>query len=172
MNVSLIGMMGSGKSTIGKLLAEKTGMSFVDVDGIIEAERGMNVAEIFREFGEEEFRRLEKEALALLSGKDNLVISAGGGLAADEKNMTRLKELGPVIWLYASTEETLKRTAESGNRPLLDVKQPAERLESLLKTREKHYCRADLRIDTTGRTPDEVTGDVFKFLEENKPWRM
>lgn len=165
MNVSLVGMMGSGKSTIGRLIAGRTGMTFVDVDSIIEEETGMTVSEIFREFGQEEFRKFESEAVLELMEKDNLVISTGGGLPAEGRNMDNLRKMGPVIWLYASPEETLRRVGGTGARPLLDVHEPGKQIEALLEAREKHYRMADVKIDTTGRTPREVTDEALEFME-------
>ena len=164
MNISLIGMMGSGKTTVGKLLAARTGRRFLDVDTVIEQERGMTIAEIFSGAGEREFRRLEKEAVEKLLKTDNMVVSTGGGLAADIENMDRLKKMGPVIWLYASPEETLKRVGGTEKRPLLNVEEPEKRIKSILSARESCYSRADFRIDTTGKTPEQITEEILTFL--------
>ncbi len=166
MNISLIGMMGSGKTTVGRLLASRTGRGFIDVDLLIEEEKKMTIAEIFSKEGEEAFRKLEKEAVTKLSERDNLVISTGGGLAANEENMSSLKKLGPVVWLYASPEETLRRVSGTEKRPLLNAEDPEKKIKSILRARESSYCAADLKIDTTGRTPEQITDEIIIFLGE------
>ncbi len=164
MNISLIGMMGSGKTTVGGLLASRTGRGFIDVDLLIEEEKKMTIAEIFSGPGEEEFRKFEKEAVDKLSERDNLVISTGGGLAANEENMCSLKKLGPVIWLYASPEETLRRVSGTEKRPLLNVEDPEKKIKSILSARESCYGRADFKIDTTEKTPEQITDEILTFL--------
>ncbi len=164
MNICLIGMMGSGKTTVGKILALKTGKIFVDTDEKIEEEQEMKISEIFRELGEKAFRRMEKQFLEKIPETDELVISAGGGLAADEENLRRLKETGKVIWLYACPEETLRRIRGAGERPLLNVKDPVKEIEALLGKREKFYSSADIKIDTTGLTPDQVADRITALL--------
>lgn len=166
MNVSLIGMMGSGKTTAGKLLAEKTGREFVDIDLMIEEEKQMSIADIFSKFGEPEFRNFEKEAVKKLLKTNGLVISTGGGLAIDEENMDNLKKMGPVVWLHASPEETLQRVSKTEKRPLLNVKKPLEKIEFLLERRKRYYGRADFKIDTTGKSPARTADEIMKFLEE------
>jgi shikimate kinase len=165
-NVSLIGMMGSGKTTVGKLLAKKTGMDFIDVDLMIEEERKMEIADIFRELGQEKFREFEREAVQRLMQKDNAVISTGGGLAACEENMLNLKKIGPVVWLYASPEETLRRVKGTDKRPLLDAEEPEKKVEALLKARERHYGKAGVKVDTTGKEPGEIAEEILTFLGE------
>jgi shikimate kinase len=168
MNISLIGMMGSGKTTIGKILAEKTGRRFFDVDLMIEKETGKPIAEIFQDFGEDEFRKLEKKYVKKLVEMDNTVISTGGGLAADEENMKDLKKTGVVVWLYASPEKTLERVENSSKRPLLNVYNPKEKVEFLLKMRENFYRSADIKIDTTEKAPAEISDEIINFLEKRR----
>lgn len=166
MNISLIGMMGSGKTTAGRQLAEKTGREFVDIDLMIEEEKQMSIADIFKNLGEYEFRSFEKEAVKKLLKTDNTVIATGGGLAVDEENMEDLKKMGPVVWLLASPGETLQRVSETDKRPLLNVERPLEKIELLLKKREKHYGKADFKIDTTGKSPAQTADEIIKLLEE------
>ncbi len=166
MNVSLIGMMGSGKTTAGRLLADKTGRRFVDTDHMIEEEKKMSIADIFSRLGEPEFRGFEKEAVKKLLKTDNLVISTGGGLPIDVENMDNLKKMGPVIWLLASPRATLRRVSKTEKRPLLDVEKPLEMIKLLLERRERCYGRADFKIDTTGKSPARTADEIMKFLEE------
>lgn len=117
MNLVLIGMMGCGKSTCGRLLSQKLGRRFVDTDALIEEREGRSIPEIFAQDGEDYFRDLETAIVKELSHQSNLVIATGGGIILREENVTALRENGYVVWLNRSPEEIYKKVSMSG-RPL------------------------------------------------------
>ncbi len=162
-NIFLVGFMGSGKSTVGKILARKLGMEFIDIDEEIEKEEGMRIKDIFREKGEKYFRQLERKKIEGFLDKKGYVISTGGGLGADLLNMEKMKKAGIVIWLDTSLEEVLKRCKNDTNRPLLN--QPLETLKELYEGRKKIYSLAHLHIKTDGKLPEEIAEDILERLD-------
>ncbi len=161
-NIYLVGFMGSGKSTVGKILSEKLNLKFVDVDSEIEKKEKKKISEIFKEKGERYFRELEKKEIEELTKKNGIVVSTGGGLGANPENMKKMKETGTVIWLDVPLEEILKRCENDENRPLLN--QPIESLKKLYEERKKVYSMADVHIDTKNKTPEEIAKDILKRL--------
>jgi shikimate dehydrogenase len=154
-NIALVGFMGSGKTTVGKLLAAKMGLSFKDTDHLIEIKEGKNIPAIFRTDGEGYFREIEKALLKKeLAGADEthpgagVVYGCGGGIVLDDENKEILKENALVIWLYSSIPTTLRRLGPgAAARPLLDCADPAEKAGELLARRIFHYARtADLIV--------------------------
>ena len=169
-NIIITGFMGTGKSVVGRALARRLSMKFLDTDNMIEAKAGMLIKEIFSAFGEPRFRELESEVLAeLLSGErgEGFVLSTGGGIVIDPENRKRLAELGVVVSLKASVESILERVSKSGERPLLNNAEPEETIERLTKERSPFYEEADLVIDTTDKSIDEVARIVEEFYHED-----
>jgi shikimate kinase len=162
MNIVITGFMGTGKSSVGKILAGKLGWQFYDIDEIIEHEVGTSIAEIFSKRGEEYFRKLEANVVKLLSVLDESVISCGGGVVLFEKNMDELEINGIVVCLTASAEKIFKRTGKTKNRPLLNVEDPVTKIKELLEHRKKYYDRCALAIDTDNLTPEEVASKILK----------
>lgn len=158
-NLVLIGFMGSGKSTVGRLVAEATGLVFVDTDEEIERRTGRPVRAIFTELGEEEFRRQEALAVAALSERSGQVIATGGGVVLDGGNLEALRRGGLIVALGAATDALWERVAAS-DRPLLVGERPRERFEELWRLRAPLYGTADVTIDTTGRDPASVSETV------------
>ena len=132
---------------------------------------GRPIPEIFREDGEDVFRRLEAEALAALALKSGEVIATGGGLPCREGRMEALRELGTVVWLRGDLEELLARARRSGARPMLSGRTPAE-IEALYRTREPYYARAHLTVDTGGLGVDQVVGRLVAALRERDAARV
>lgn len=166
MNIALYGFMGVGKTTVGRLLAERLGYGFVDMDIEIEKDTGMSISDIFRIHGEPRFRQLEAELVQELVKRDRLVIACGGGVVADQLKAETLKGSSRMVYLTASLDEIVKRTSADNSRPLLDVESPAEKASSLYEARKPIYTRyADVTVDTTDKTPVEV---VEAILEELK----
>jgi len=165
-NVTLVGFMGTGKTTTGRLLAKKLGFDFVDVDDEVEKEQGVSISSIFSELGEPYFRMLERDMIKALSKKTGLVISAGGGAVLDTRNVDTLKEAGPVICLAATPETIFKRVGNSKNRPLLQVPDPMGKINELLAARASFYSRADATVDTSGLTPDEVVSRLMHIIQD------
>lgn len=158
--VVLVGFMGSGKSTVGAELARRLGWEHLDLDREIEAREGRTIPDLFRVYGEGRFRALEAAATEEAAGRARVVLSPGGGWIT---NPVLLERLGPgtlSVWLRVSPEAVLARVGRSGDRPLLDVPDPARVVERLLAEREPLYQRADLRVDTDGLAVEEVVDRV------------
>lgn len=162
-NVILVGFMGAGKSSVGRLLARRMGRCFVETDDMIVARDGRPIPEIFRLDGEATFRRLEGEAIEALRLKSGDVIATGGGLPCREGRMEALRELGTVVWLRGKLDELLARAARSGARPMLNGRTPAE-IEALYRAREPYYSRAHLTVDTAGLGVDQVVARIVAVL--------
>lgn len=150
-NIILIGFMGAGKTTVGKLLAKENGMKFVDTDERIVAEQGRSIPDIFAEEGEPYFRDLETELLSRMQ-KDTrqAVISVGGGMPVREENRKLLRNLGCVIYLSATKQSILGRVRNDGSRPMLNGENLEARVEKLMREREALYRQAahlDIRTD-------------------------
>ena len=160
-NIILVGFMGTGKSVVGKLLAKKLNMDFVESDEMIEIREKMPIKDIFEKKGEPYFRELETKAVKLLSVLDKAVISCGGGVVLRPENMDELEKKGVIVCLTASPEKILERT--KGNaRPLLAVKDPLSKIKELLKAREQYYKRCSLTIDTSNLSPEQAAEMIIK----------
>jgi shikimate kinase len=161
--------MGTGKTTVGLLLAERLGYMFVDTDELIEARDGRSIPTIFAESGEAAFRQMERETALELAEREGLVISPGGRLMLDRVNAAELGRNGRIFCLTAAPEEILTRLmAENGReRPLLNVADPAERIASLLAERQAGYGQFE-QIMTDGLGADEVAGILFGLIGMKK----
>ncbi len=162
-NIYLVGFMCSGKSTVGKLLAEKTGRKFVDIDTLIEDEEGKKISQIFEEKGEAYFRELERKKIEELSKQKGLVVSTGGGLGANLENMNIMKKKGVVIWLQISFEEVKNRCGSDTNRPILNL--PEDRLKKLFEEREQVYKLSDISLSTENKTPEEIVNQILFLIK-------
>lgn len=166
-NIVLTGFMGTGKSTVGRLLARRLGFTFLDLDELIEKEAGMPIKEIFSTHGEAHFRELESEVIKKLSSGglgDRLVVSTGGGAVVRQENRARLKSWGRLVCLTASNEEILRRVGNRPERPLLFGPDREEKMTRLLAERREAYSDCDLEIDTTGQKPEEVVAVIQRHL--------
>ena len=163
-NVILVGFMGAGKSSVGRLLARRLGRCFVETDDMITAKEGCPIPEIFTAKGEPHFRALEDEAVRLLALKRGDVIATGGGLPCQDGRVEALQALGTVVWLSGDLAALLERARRTGDRPMLDGK-TREEIEALYKSREPYYAKADLSVDTTRLNPDQVAAEVWKALQ-------
>lgn len=160
-NLYLVGFMATGKSTVGRVLASRLGYDFLDSDVRIEHEVGMAVPQIFEREGEEAFRRYERQFVESGHPSDHCVVACGGGLVTQPGMIELLKKKGVVICLYATTQTILERTRGNRNRPLLEVEDPARRIQELLKAREPFYRKAGTLVLTDNRT----LGDVVDHLK-------
>ena len=165
-NIVLIGFMGTGKTTIGRLLASRLGRPFVDSDKKVEHENGMTIREIFECYGEAYFRQKEQDAIAKLSRYNNAVIATGGGVVLLNENMRRLKKNGVIIALTASVETIVERTGRRNTRPLLDCLPREEIVDKLLGERYELYQKADFSIDTDNHSPQHVITEIMLFLRQ------
>lgn len=149
--------MGTGKTSIGRRVAQSLGFDFVDTDERIIERAGKPIVEIFAQQGEESFRDLESTVLEIAVGGNNQVISTGGGVVLREKNRQMLARSGYVIWLNASPEAILDRVSRNQERPLLQTADPLGTIREMLKQREGLYLEtADFTIDTDGLSPEET----------------
>jgi shikimate kinase len=137
--ISLTGFMASGKSSVGQQLAAKLGYEFADTDSIIEQKQSMSINDIFKQFGEEKFREMESDVLLSFNGKNNIVVSCGGGAVLRDENRKFLSEETIPFWLYTSMEETLRR-GNDGTRPLLKDMNRPEQLMELFEKRKHLYA--------------------------------
>lgn len=161
-NLILIGFMGTGKTSLGKLLATKLGRGFIDLDDKIEHEANMSIPKIFEVYGEKYFRELEKSAVRDVCTKKNLVIATGGGTVKDSENLRLLKDSGVLVCLTCKPEEIFNRTERRGERPILDGagNERLETIKKLLAEREKFYLQADYTVDTTDWSPMQIMNDI------------
>jgi shikimate kinase len=176
--IFLTGFMGSGKSTIGPILANTLGFRYIDVDTFIEEKANKKVVDIFSADGEQAFRKLEKEALRELAELDHCIISLGGGTIANEENSHFVLENGTLVYLKLSTDEIIQRVQHRNDRPMLKDEKgnalPApllrERIRELLARREKFYARANIIINAdnmrVGSTVDEIVRQLRSILNK------
>lgn len=155
-NLALIGFMGTGKSTIGRLVAARLQFSVRDTDAWIEERAGRSIARLFAEEGEAAFRAREREVVTALAGCDRTVIATGGGLAADADNLASLKSHALVVCLWASADTIWGRVRHQAHRPLLRGPEPLARIRELLAQREPFYRQADVLVNTERRPVHEI----------------
>jgi shikimate kinase len=168
-HLALVGFMGSGKSTVGRLVARQLGLGFVDTDEAIEARTSRRVSEIFAADGEPAFRSLERQTLEELMTRDGLVIATGGGLVCQPGNLELLQQHALVICLWASAETIWERVRHQTHRPLLQVADPKAEIARLLALREPFYRRADVLVNSGLRSLREVSGQVaHHFMEARR----
>ncbi len=164
-NIILIGPMGSGKSTIGQIIAARLDREFIDSDHFIEHRTGVDIPRIFDIEGEEGFRLRETKALQELTARKNIVLATGGGSVIREENRKLLKASGYIIFLDTTVEQQLERLKYDKKRPLLQTENPRERLEALLEQRKPLYIElADLRIPTDGKLTRKVAAEIIPKL--------
>lgn len=156
-SIVLIGMMGAGKSAVGRCLQQRFGFSRFDTDQMVRSKFGMPISEIFSKHGEDKFRDAETETLQALATSRSAVIVTGGGIVLREQNLELLKRLGAVVWLQADEATLFKRASQTGNRPLLQHKNPRNAFAQMLQARLPLYAKvADIRVDTSMLTGEEV----------------
>lgn len=162
----LVGMMGAGKTTVGRLVAARTGRPLLDSDSLVEARTGRTVAQIFAEEGEAAFRAIEHDVLgSMLGGDEPVVVAAAGGSVLDPANRARLVDSGTVVWLRADPTALAARVRPGDHRPLL-AEDPAGTLARLAEEREPLYRSvADVVVDVDGLSPDEVADRVLEAWE-------
>ncbi|MDO8476869.1 MAG: shikimate kinase [Candidatus Rokubacteria bacterium] len=166
-NVILVGFMGAGKSSVGRILAARLGRCFVETDEMITATEGRPIPEIFAEKGEARFRALEDEAVRLLALKRGDVIATGGGLPCGAGRAEALRAIGTVVWLSGDFGALYERALRGGDRPMLSGK-TREQAEALYAARKPFYAKADLAVDTTELNPGQVAARVAAALAERQ----
>jgi shikimate kinase len=164
-NIVLTGFMGTGKTAVGRELSQLKGMRLIDVDTEIEQSEKMSINDIFKQFGEQKFREIETEMMDNVSREESVIISTGGGAVLNRHNMDALKRTGIVICLTASPGTILKRTSITGERPLLQVENPLEKITELLQFRMPFYEQADIMIDTEEKTPLQIAEEIIEKVK-------
>lgn len=166
-NLVLIGMMGTGKTETGKLLASALRRRLADTDELLSERAGLTVTEIFHQHGENYFRRLERQVVQELARENGLVIATGGGVVLNPENVACLREHGFLVWLKAKPEVLAQRLQGDTSRPLFSAEKD---LAALLAARVPLYLSAaHARVDTTGRTPLQVAEEILGLLAGKRP---
>ena len=160
--IFLIGFMASGKTTVGRLLAERLDWTFVDLDKVIEDDAGTTVAQIFAAEGEAGFRKRETEALRRVAARRKTVVASGGGAPCREENLGVMLAAGRVLWLVVSADEAVERAGKASGRPLLDdAADPVAAARALLDARRPFYKRAHAAVETTGLSPKQIVDQLL-----------
>lgn len=162
-NIILTGFMGTGKSVVGKIIAKKTGLAFVDTDELIVDKAGKSISSIFEEDGEGAFRQIEAQVISEACKIKGRVISTGGGAVTIEDNLRIMKESGVLLALTASSDVIMKRIENEGHRPLLKDDNSKKKIEELIFSREPYYKKADIVIDTSNLSPNDVAEKIIKI---------
>src|SRR5882762_591335 len=169
-SIVLIGMMGAGKSSVGRCLQRRTGLARLDADEMLAAEFGIPIAEIFATHGEEKFRDAETELLRKLAPDRPAIIVTGGGIVLRKENVDLLKRLGTVVWLTADETTLFERVSRRNDRPLLQKENPRKVYSELFRQREPLYAAAtDVQIDTSDKTHDEVAEVILTKIKQLAP---
>lgn len=166
-NIALIGMMGSGKSTVAEELAKiMADYSLVDIDCEIEKSTGKKISELFLKFGEQHFRMLESEKIKKISAGTKQIIALGGGAFESENNRNIVNKNCSVIYLKATSEEIYNRIKSEVHRPLLHKNFSVERISEIMQKREKNYQKADFSIITNNKSPKEIAAEIAGVLND------
>ncbi|HWC72435.1 MAG TPA: shikimate kinase [Gemmatimonadales bacterium] len=166
----LIGLPGAGKSTVGRLVAERLKAGFVDIDSILIRKEGKPITMIFAEKGEPAFRDMERKEVAGALEHEPAVIVPGGGWAAQPGALDDARARGYVIYLKARVEIAAGRAAPSGTRPVLMGDDPVEQMRELFKTREPFYAKADATVQTEAKTPEQLAAEVVRLAQTSAGW--
>lgn len=164
-NIALTGFMGVGKTTIGKILAERLGMDFLDTDAELEARFGMTVSEIFEKYGEEKFRESEAALAKELSDKSGLVIATGGGMAKSEQNIENIRKNAVIVNIFCGVDKILSNIKDTSTRPLIHGK-TREQVARLIESRTMYYRNADVRVAVDRMSVTEASDEIEKLYRE------
>ncbi len=160
--------MGSGKTTVGRLLSKKIGFSYIDLDREIEKKAGLSISQIIQRFGEERFREQESELLISSSNDSGKIIATGGGIVIKDTNWDYLNKSGVVIYLKADIDQLWDRVKKSNKRPLLRVENPYLKFKELFNSRETLYLKTDFAIDTTKKSVNTVVDELACIINTLK----
>jgi shikimate kinase len=169
-SIVLIGMMGAGKSSVGRCLHRRTGLALHDTDEIVAANFGMSIPEIFAEHGEKKFREAETEALRSVRTEEQTIIITGGGIVLRKENVEILRSQAVIVWLDGDEKTLFARASRKQNRPLLQTKNPRRAFSQILGSRRPLYAKiADIRVDTSVLTDEEVAVAILAKLRRVNP---
>jgi shikimate kinase len=169
MNIVLTGFMGTGKSAVGRHLADQLHIPFIDMDVVISKKARLSVSDIFKTKGEAAFRTLEREAVLELSGMDKTVIATGGGVLLDPKNREHLQMNGILVCLTAKMGTLLERLKEDPTRPLVSGENLEQNVDRLMKERQSIYNSCPIQIDTENKSIAQVSAEIIK--EVSSQWQ-
>lgn len=168
-SIVLVGIMGVGKSTIGKRLSQYLDIPFVDADKEIEKAAGMRVEDIFDQFGEQAFRAGEKKVIRRLLDEGQKILATGGGAFMHEETREEIQQGGVSVWLKADLDVLMKRVQRRSDRPLLKTEDPEATMKALLDERNPIYAKADLEIESRTVSRDVIAGEVVDLLADSLP---
>lgn len=169
-HIVLIGLPGSGKTTVGRIVAEKLQGGFVDIDSVLTRKEGKPIAMIFAEKGEPVFREMEKKEVETALANQPAVIAPGGGWAVQPGALEAAKPAAYIIYLKTRPETAAARAAPSGTRPMLMGEDPEAQMRTLIKEREPFYSRADAKVETDKKTPEQVAAEVIRLAQTSAGW--
>lgn len=168
-NIFLIGFMGTGKSTVSRLLSTILEMDAVEMDQMLEERAGMSISEIFDQYGEEHFRRMETELAVEMQSRSNLVVSCGGGVPMRQENVEAMRKSGAIVLLTASPETIYDRVKNSHNRPVIEQNKNIPFIASLMEQRrEKYEAAADFIIETDGKSAEQICQEIVQRVKEKE----
>lgn len=162
--IVLIGMMGAGKTTVGRRIAQRLGLNFIDSDAEIEKAANLTIPEIFEKHGEADFRAGEAKVIARLLKEPNVVLGTGGGAFVHPETRALIKATAISVWLKADTDLLLERVSRRANRPLLQTADPRATLDALIAARYPIYAEADVTVNSRDVPHDDIAGDVIQRL--------
>jgi shikimate kinase len=169
-HIVLVGLPGSGKSTVGKLVAAALGTKVIDIDGLLVREMGMPILQIFGMVGEARFREMERDAVKAAQGGDPCVIVPGGGWAAQPGQLEEAKQTSLVVYLKCQAATATKRSEQGEARPLLAGPDPGQKMRALLEEREPFYSRADCQVSTETAPAEAVAAEVMALARQHAGW--
>jgi shikimate kinase len=169
-HVLLVGLPGSGKSTVGRLVAEALGTKVIDIDGLFVREMGMPISQIFGMVGESRFREMERDAVKAAQGGDPCVIVPGGGWAAQPGQLDQARETSLVVYLKCQAGTAMKRSEQGEARPLLAGPDPGQRMRTLLEEREPFYLKAHCQVNTESVPAEAVAAEVMALARQHAGW--
>jgi shikimate kinase len=169
-SIVLIGMMGAGKSSVGRCLQQRTGLALLDTDEIVASKFGMSIPEIFAKHGENKFREAETKALRALAMPKQTIIVTGGGIVLRQENVEILRRMGVIVWLDGNEDTLFARASRERNRPLLQTKKPRKAFSQIFDARRSLYADiADVRVDTSMLTDEEIAVAILSKLGRVNP---